>query len=295
MATVRKPSSLAARKMRMAISLRLAASSLRIGFTLLIIGRRGLPKFYIVRSRRTRREPFFRCTKCTGVMSRLARLQFEGAALPRREREVAAAHCWQKRKWHGVSIRLEDKGGPSQIPSLAKRPGPRLAAHAGTHRDQRRRCGLELQQLRLYSGPGLGLALGGIRGMRIGVKAQKLRFRIRSEVRKICLRKLVEQRGVCLVVQAVLSGPGALSHVKIVILQCERPLACLVQRLAIAAERRIEAGLEHMFGLGCGRAELEDLQRAELRNQPVEKREKDLAGCGLFVILAPLAFVVRPR
>src|SRR5260370_27137856 len=36
MATVRKPSSLAARKMRMAISLRLAASSLRIGLVFLI-------------------------------------------------------------------------------------------------------------------------------------------------------------------------------------------------------------------------------------------------------------------
>src|SRR5712664_23927 len=36
MATVRKPSSLAARKMRMAISLRLAASSLRIGLLFLI-------------------------------------------------------------------------------------------------------------------------------------------------------------------------------------------------------------------------------------------------------------------
>src|SRR6059058_4955093 len=36
MATVRKPSSLAARKMRMAISLRFAASSLWIGFTFFI-------------------------------------------------------------------------------------------------------------------------------------------------------------------------------------------------------------------------------------------------------------------
>src|SRR5713101_6356244 len=38
MATVRKPSSLAARKMRMAISLRLAASSLRIGLVIFISG-----------------------------------------------------------------------------------------------------------------------------------------------------------------------------------------------------------------------------------------------------------------
>src|ERR1700682_6621747 len=36
MATVRKPSSLAARKMRIAISLRLAASSLRIGLVFII-------------------------------------------------------------------------------------------------------------------------------------------------------------------------------------------------------------------------------------------------------------------
>src|SRR5438105_15962215 len=47
MATVRKPSSLAARKMRMAISLRLAASSLRIGFSFFIAGRRDIAKLYI--------------------------------------------------------------------------------------------------------------------------------------------------------------------------------------------------------------------------------------------------------
>src|SRR5438270_13926836 len=47
MATVRKPSSFAARKMRMAISLRLAASSLRIGFSFFIAGRRDITKLYI--------------------------------------------------------------------------------------------------------------------------------------------------------------------------------------------------------------------------------------------------------
>src|SRR5256884_3589400 len=108
-------------------------------------------------------------------------------------------------------------------------------------------------------------------------------------------RKLVKQRGMGFVVHAVLSGPGALSHVKIIMLQRERSFACLGQQPAIAAERGIEAGLEHVFGLGAGRAELEDLQRAELRKKLVEKRQKDLARSGLFVILAPLAFVVRPR
>src|SRR5207253_6195817 len=85
------------------------------------------------------------------------------------------------------------------------------------------------------------------------------------------------------------------SHRKINIPQRERSFAFLGPPPAIAAERGIEAGLEHVFGLGAGRAELEDLQRAELRKKLVEKRQKDLARSGLFVILAPLAFVVRPR
>src|SRR6516225_5545551 len=92
MATVRKPSSLAARKMRMAISLRLAASSLRIGFTLLIMGRRGLPKFYIVPQPWDETGTVFSMHQMQRRDEPLARLQFEGAALPRREREVAAAH-----------------------------------------------------------------------------------------------------------------------------------------------------------------------------------------------------------
>src|SRR5437870_13349974 len=71
MATVRKPSSLAARKMRMAISLRLAASSLRIGFTFLILGRRDLQNSILSRSQGTRRKPFFRCIKCKGLMPRV--------------------------------------------------------------------------------------------------------------------------------------------------------------------------------------------------------------------------------
>src|SRR5215472_13285953 len=136
MATVRKPSSLAARKMRMAISLRLAASSLRIGFTFLIMGRRGLPKFYTVPQPWDEKRTVFSMHQMQRRVEPLARLQFEGAALPRRERGVAAAHVVHQRKWHGLLIRLEDTRCLSEIPSFAKRPHPRLAD--GTRRDQRR-------------------------------------------------------------------------------------------------------------------------------------------------------------
>src|SRR5947209_17695332 len=71
MATVRKPSSLAARKMRMAISVRLAASRLRIGFTFLILGRRDLQNSLLSGSHGTRRQPFFRCIKCKRLMPRV--------------------------------------------------------------------------------------------------------------------------------------------------------------------------------------------------------------------------------
>src|SRR5215469_3588725 len=82
MATVRKPSSLAARKMRMAISLRLAASSLRIGFTFLILGRRGLPKLYIVPQPWDETGTVFSMHQMQRRDEPLARMQFEGAALP---------------------------------------------------------------------------------------------------------------------------------------------------------------------------------------------------------------------
>src|SRR5215472_4449957 len=88
MATVRKPSSLAARKMRMAISLRLAASSLRIGFSFLFTGRGALPKFYIVPPHSDEPGTVFSMHEMQRFAESPARVPLYGAAYPEHSEEM---------------------------------------------------------------------------------------------------------------------------------------------------------------------------------------------------------------
>src|SRR5229473_572736 len=67
------------------------------------------------------------------------------------------------------------------------------------------------------------------------------------------------------------------------------------QKFTIVVERGIETGLEHLFGLWRRRPELENLERTELGNQLVEKRQQTLSRTGLAIILAPFALVISPR
>ena len=141
-----------------------------------------------------------------------------------------------------------------------------------TRRKRRHRGRLQLQQLGLHSCPSLGVAFRGIRGVRVRIEVQELCLGLCSDICEIRFRQFVQKFGVRLIVHAVFSRPGALPHVKIVILKLRRAFSRVNQQFAVTAERGIEAGLEHVFGNRSGRAELKDLQRAKLRDQLIEKR-----------------------
>ena len=102
--------------------------------------------------------------------------------------------------------------------------------------------------------------------MQVGIEVQKLRLSLRSDVCKLGFRKFIEKFRVGLIVHAVFPGSSTLSDIKIVILQLQRPLLRLRKQRAVTTERGVEAGLEHVFGLRRGRAELQDLQRPPFRN-----------------------------
>src|SRR6266550_3653862 len=140
MATVRKPSSLAARNIRMAISLRLAASSLRIGLV-----------FFISESLNASRE----ILHCFMVTMRLSSSFFDLEnclfCAPREDARGMHAALWTG--WF-----------------LGHGP---LRGICGVRRDHRRS---QLLQLGLDLRPGLGVAFRRIRRVRFGKKVQKLRF-----------------------------------------------------------------------------------------------------------------------
>src|SRR5258708_32996314 len=100
MATVRRPSSLAARKMRMAISLRLAASSLRIGLA-----------FFISEAVIASRE----ILHCFTVATRLAC----GVSLARSNKLDRSA----KARLLGIPVTVEEQGRPMRRVEAEQRPG----------------------------------------------------------------------------------------------------------------------------------------------------------------------------
>src|SRR6266699_490960 len=100
MATVRRLSSLAARKMRMAISLRLAASSLRIGFA-----------FFISEAVIASRE----ILHCFMVATRLAC----GVSLARSNKLDRSA----KARLLGIPVTVEEQGRPMRRVKTEQRPG----------------------------------------------------------------------------------------------------------------------------------------------------------------------------
>src|SRR6266699_2258051 len=142
MATVRKPSSLAARNMRIAISLRLAASSLRSGFV-----------FFISETVKGPREIlhcFMVTTRLSSSFSDLENWLFFCA-----ERTPRGMYAGL---WSGWSL----GHGP-------------LRGICGITRDH---CRSQLLQLGLHPRPGLGVAFRRIRRVRFGKKVQKLCFHV---------------------------------------------------------------------------------------------------------------------
>src|SRR6266850_2843869 len=182
MATVRSPSSFAARKIRMAISLRLAASNFWIGLVFFItVAKMCCAKFYIVSQTRRGADAVFSMNG-TSYFHELSR-----------ERD------WRLR---ASELTYGDRGFPRRV-------------HAGGHRRRR----FQLLQLDLDFPPGLGVALCFIGCGRICKELHEFCLYFRRDAKKTLLRKLVQQLGVRFVIQTVFSGTGALADVEIVVWQ----------------------------------------------------------------------------
>src|ERR1700726_102079 len=144
MATVRKPSSLAARNIRMAISLRLAASSLRIGLL-----------FFISEAINGPREILHCFIVTTRLSSRFFDLQNWLFCAPGEDARGMHAGLWS-----GWPL---GHGRPRRI--------------GGIRRD---RCRFQLLQLGLNFRPSLGVGFRRIRRVRLGKKRQNPPFYFRG-------------------------------------------------------------------------------------------------------------------
>src|SRR6185436_20820697 len=69
----------------------------------------------------------------------------------------------------------------------------------------------------------------------------------------------------------------------------------LPEHCLVPIERGIEAGLEHLFGFRRGWAELEDLERADLRDDPDEEGRALFAEGRFQVLLSPVLLVAGAR